>query len=69
MSLNQKFAAYLAFAFILSVGLFNIAYTMSNLWKRKAKKGFLSFRLVLGFLIFCIGIAFGYFFIWMKRGV
>lgn len=65
--MNQKFASYLAFIFLASVGLFNMVFAMSNMWKRKAKKGWLSFRLIIGFLILCISVVFGYFFIWLKR--
>ena len=67
--MNQKLATYIAFAFILLVGIFNISYAASNLWKKRARKGILTFRLIIGFLIFCVAIAFGYFFIWMKRSL
>lgn len=67
--MNQKIAIYLAFAFILGAGLFNMTFVANALRKRKAKKGFLYFRLFLGFLIFAIGLAFGYYFIWMRRGL
>jgi putative copper export protein len=66
---NQQIATFIAFVFILLVGVFNIAYAASNLWKKRARKGLLTFRLIIGFLIFCIAIAFGYFFIWMKQPV
>jgi hypothetical protein len=44
-----------------------MTYAMSNFWKRKAGKGKLWFRFILGFLIFLISLGFGYLFIWLPR--
>lgn len=64
--MNEKIAAYLGFIFLFLVGIFNIVFVLSNLKKRKVKKGLLWLRFIAGFLVLLISGAFGYYFIWMK---
>lgn len=64
--MNEKMGAYLAVGFLFFVGFFNIVYVLVNLKNRKANKGLLWARFAAGFLIFCLSLGAGYYFIWLK---